>query len=227
MLNSLQRSDAAQPADPLVLRALQRLGEQAAQAGRIVQRIRAFLTRREPQLEPGSLNAIVEGGVALLQRELERRGVRLTLHLSPELPEVVADAVLVEQVVINLVRNASDALAEPGPGTSTVTDSDAAAPAERRIEVRTSRTADQRVVRIDVTDNGPGLQGRRIEALCAPFYSTKVEGMGMGLAICRSILEAHHGALDAHEAPGGGACCSLTLPVAVTAVAVAAEAAAA
>ena len=221
MLNSLQRSDAAQPADPLVLRALQRLGEQAAQAGRIVQRIRAFLTRREPQLEPGSLNAIVEGGVALLQRELERRGVRLTLHLSPELPEVVADAVLVEQVVINLVRNASDALAEPGTG------SDAAAPAERRIEVRTSRTADQRFVRIDVTDNGPGLQGRRIEALCAPFYSTKVEGMGMGLAICRSILEAHHGALDAHEAPGGGACFSLTLPVAVTTVAVAAEAAAA
>ena len=209
VLNSLQRTDAAQPADPLVLRALQRLGEQAAQAGRIVQRIRAFLTRREPQLEPGSLDAIVEGGVALLQRELARRGVRLTLQLAPDLPEVVADAVLVEQVVINLVRNASDALAEPGA------DSDTATPRERRIDVRTLRTADQRFVRIDVSDNGPGLQGRRIEALCAPFYSTKVEGMGMGLAICRSIVEAHHGALDAHEAPGGGACFSMTLPVVV------------
>jgi two-component system sensor histidine kinase DctS len=62
-------------------------------------------------------------------------------------------------------------------------------------------------------DNGPGLQGRRIEALCAPFYSTKVEGMGMGLAICRSILEAHQGALDATESPGGGAWFSMTLPV--------------
>ena len=201
--------------------ALQRLGEQAAQAGRIVQRVRAFLTRREPQLEPGSLNAIVEGGVALLQRELERRDVRLTLHLAAGLPEVVADAVLVEQVVINLVRNASDALTEQGA------DSDAATPRERRVEVRSLRSADQRFVRIDVSDNGPGLQRRRIEALCAPFYSTKVEGMGMGLAICRSIVEAHHGALDAHEAPGGGACFSLTLPVAVTAIAAVAEAAAA
>jgi two-component system sensor histidine kinase DctS len=68
-------------------------------------------------------------------------------------------------------------------------------------------------MRIDVRDNGPGLQGRRIEDLCAPFYSTKRDGMGMGLAICRSILEAHHGALDATESPGGGAWFSLTLPV--------------
>jgi two-component system sensor histidine kinase DctS len=68
-------------------------------------------------------------------------------------------------------------------------------------------------MRIDVRDNGPGLQGRRIEDLCAPFYSTKRDGMGMGLAICRSILEAHQGALDAVESPGGGAWFSLTLPV--------------
>jgi two-component system sensor histidine kinase DctS len=66
---------------------------------------------------------------------------------------------------------------------------------------------------IDVRDNGPGLQGRRIEALCAPFYSTKTDGMGMGLAICRSILEAHQGLLDAQESPGGGAWFSMTLPV--------------
>ena len=209
VLNSLQRDDATRGAlDPAVLRALQRLGEQAAHAGRIVQRIRAFLTRREPQLEACSLNAIVEGGVALLQRELTRLQVQLTLVLEPALAPVVADAVLIEQVVINLVRNACDALAEP-PLEGGV---DGAARA-RRIEVRTLHTPDRRFVRIDVRDNGPGLQGRRIEALCAPFYSTKVEGMGMGLAICRSILESHQGALDAVEAPGGGAWFSLTLPV--------------
>jgi two-component system sensor histidine kinase DctS len=115
----------------------------------------------------------------------------------------VADAVLVEQVVINLIRNASDALAEQGDDRS----------AERRIDVRGSVSADARFVRMDVTDNGPGLQGRRIETLCAPFYSTKADGMGMGLAICRSIVEAHQGVLDASEAPGGGACFSISLPV--------------
>jgi two-component system, LuxR family, sensor histidine kinase DctS len=204
VLNSLQRGDAqSSTLDPAVLRALQRLGEQAAHAGRIVQRIRQFLTRREPQLEACSLNAIVEGGVDLLRRELARQDVQLTLALEPNLPDVVADAVLIEQVVINLVRNAGDALAERPVSPERV----------RRIEARTLRTADQRFVRIDVRDNGPGLQGRRIEALCAPFYSTKVEGMGMGLAICRSIIEAHQGALDAVEAPGGGAWFSLTLPV--------------
>jgi len=204
VINSLQRdATPASPPDPTVLRALQRLGEQAAHAGRIVQRIRQFLTRREPQLETCSLNAVVDGGVLLLRRELAREHVQLKLALAPNLSPVVADAVLIEQVVINLVRNAGDALAEQP--------ADAARP--RRIEVSTLRTPDQRFVRIDVRDNGPGLQGRRIEALCAPFYSTKRDGMGMGLAICRSILEAHQGALDAVESPGGGAWFSMTLPV--------------
>jgi two-component system sensor histidine kinase DctS len=204
VINSLQRdAPAGSAADPIVLRALQRLGEQAAHAGRIVQRIRAFLTRREPQLEACSLNAVVEGGVDLLRRELARQRVQLTLVLATELPTVVADAVLIEQVVINLVRNACDALAEQ-PMTAVH---------ERQLEVRTLCTPDQRFVRVEVRDNGPGLQGRRIEALCAPFYSTKLEGMGMGLAICRSILDAHQGVLDAVESPGGGAWFSMTLPV--------------
>jgi two-component system sensor histidine kinase DctS len=203
VLNSLQRIDVAPPIDPLVLRALQRLGEQAAHAGRIVQRIREFLTRREPRLETCALNGVVEGAAALLRRELARQRVQLALLLSPTLPMVVADAVLIEQVVINLIRNACDALGEQ-PETPE---------RPRTIEARTLRTPDQRFVRIDVRDNGPGLQGRRIESLCAPFYSTKTEGMGMGLAICRSILEAHQGALDATEAPGGGAWFSMTLPV--------------
>jgi two-component system, LuxR family, sensor histidine kinase DctS len=204
VLNSLQRPDPAPPPDPTVLRALQRLGEQAAHAGRIVQRIRQFLTRREPQLETCALNHVIEGAATLLKREFERHGVQLVLALDAGLPQVVADAVLIEQVVINLLRNACDALAEQQR------ESEGRA---RRVEARTLRTADRRFVRIDVRDNGPGLQGRRIEALCAPFYSTKAEGMGMGLAICRSILEAHQGVLDAVEAPGGGAWFSLTLPV--------------
>ena len=183
--------------DPVVLSALQRLGQQAAQAGRVVQRIREFLTRREPQHEPCDLNAVIEAAASLMRRELKRHRVSLHLHLSPTLPEVVADAVLIEQVVINLIRNASDALA--------------AQAGERHIYVNAEQVAG--FARIDVSDNGPGLGGRTVEALCAPFYSTKRDGMGMGLAICRSIVEAHHGVLDAGAAHGGGARFSFSLAV--------------
>jgi two-component system, LuxR family, sensor histidine kinase DctS len=196
VMNSMQKLPAP---DPVVMRALKRLGEQAAHAGAIVQRIREFLTRREPRLEPCALNAVIEGGVALLRRELQRQQVQVLLQLDGALPVIVADAVLIEQVVINLVRNAGDALAHQA--------------GERRIVAGSSLSADGRFVRIDVRDNGPGLGGLGIEALCAPFFSTKAEGMGMGLAICRSIIEAHHGLFDATDAPGGGAVFALTLPV--------------
>ena len=217
--------------DPVLLRALQRLGEQAAHSGRIVQRIREVLTRRGPQLEACALNAVVEGGVALLKRELERKRVHIDLQLDADLPLVVTDSVLIEQVVINLVRNAADALADR-VADEVADEVEGASPgaldearAERRIEVRTLCSSDPRFVRIDVRDNGPGLQGRRVEALCAAFYSTKRDGMGRGMgrgiAICRSSLEAHHSALDANDGPG--ACFSLTLPVGRVATAQAAH----
>jgi two-component system sensor histidine kinase DctS len=183
--------------DELVLGALQRLGQQAAQAGRIVARIREFLTRREPRHEPCDLHEVITAAVELLKRDCQRRGVALEMHLAAGVPAVLADAVLIEQVVINLVRNAADALqACEGP---------------RRITV-SSRVAGE-FVRVDVQDNGPGLQGRRVEQLCAPFYSTKADGMGMGLAICRSIIEAHQGVLDASDAGSGGALFSFSLPL--------------
>ena len=104
---------------------------------------------------------------------------------------------LIEQVVINLVRNAADALQAREQG--------------RRITV-SSRVVGE-FVRVDVQDNGPGLQGQRVEQLCAAFYSTKAEGMGMGLAICRSIVEAHQGVLDASDVASGGALFSFSLPL--------------
>ena len=183
--------------DELVLGALQRLGQQATQAGRIVARIREFLTRREPRHEPCDLHEVITAAVELLKRDCQRRGVALDVHLAPGVPPVLADAVLIEQVVINLVRNAADALQASG--------------GSRRITV-SSRVAGE-FVRVDVQDNGPGLQGRRVEQLCAPFYSTKADGMGMGLAICRSIIEAHQGVLDASDAGSGGALFSFSLPL--------------
>lgn len=186
--------------DELVLGALQRLGQQAAHAGRIVARIREFLTRREPRHEPCDLNDVITAAVELLRRDCQRRGVTLHLALTPGVPAVLADAVLIEQVAINLVRNAADALQAQAPGE-----------AGRRVSI-SSRVAGD-FVRVDVQDNGPGLQGRRVEQLCAPFYSTKADGMGMGLAICRSIVEAHQGVLDASDTATGGALFSFSLPL--------------
>jgi two-component system, LuxR family, sensor histidine kinase DctS len=185
-------------ADPVVQDALARMGEQAAHAGRIVRRIRDFLTRHEPQREPFDINRVVSTAVSLLQRDVARRKITVVTELPATLPRMMADPILIEQVVVNLIKNACDAVgAQPEP---------------RRVLVQTKASSDGRFVKVSVTDNGVGLQGKTIEALCAPFYSTKSEGMGMGLAICRSIIELHCGALDAHDAPDGGAVFSFSVP---------------
>lgn len=195
VLNALQRRPDT---DASLLGALERMGEQASHAGRIVKRIREFLTRREPQREPSDINQIAGSALLLLGRELHRHGVRLSTSLAPNLPQVLVDPILIEQVAANLIRNACDSVAgHNGP---------------RHVQLHTQLAAGGRFVKVVVTDNGEGLKGRGIEALCAPFYSTKAEGMGMGLAICRSIIELHYGALDAEEAAGGGAVLSFTVP---------------
>lgn len=195
VLRSLQRAGYG---DAVVLQAVQRLGEQAAEAGRIVQRIREFLTRRSPQREPCDLAATLRRAVELLARDLRRQHVQLEWALAPGLPPVDADPVLIEQVLINLVRNAADELVAAGR-------------AGGRVRIAAAM-AGEGFVRVDVDDDGPGLQGRGIEQLTAAFYSTKSEGMGMGLAICRSVIEAHHGGMDAGASPLGGARLSFTLP---------------
>lgn len=194
VLRSLERTGFA---DTTVLDAVRHLGEQATEAGRIVQRIRAFLTRRSPQRERCDVIEAAQRAVALLRRDLRHLHIEVDWALVDDLPPVLADPVLIEQVFINLVRNAIDELAAH------------AAPAPR-IRVGAAR-AGARFVCLDVEDNGPGLQGRGIEQLCTPFYSTKPEGMG--LAICRSVVEAHHGNMEASASGLGGARLSFTLPM--------------
>lgn len=200
-IRSLERAGQA---DDIVMEALRRLGEQAQEAGRIVQRIRAFLTRRAPQPERCAVPDLAARVLALLKRDL--RGVRVDVEMPAGLPDVQADAVLIEQVLINLVRNALDEL-HHRPGA--------------RVRIAALRVG-ERFVRVDVDDNGPGLQGRGIDQLTTAFYSTKAEGMGMGLAICRSVIEAHHGGMEAGVGALGGARISFTLPLCAGDVAVAA-----
>jgi len=196
--------------DPRILDAMTRLGDQAAEAGRIVKRIREFLTRRSPQRETMDLGEAAHRAVALLGRELRRLQLHVEWAVAPHLPAVDADPVLIEQVVLNLVRNACDEMT-------------GVPAAQRRLRIGISRAGSsptpgasdaEGFLRLDVDDAGPGLRGRSVEQLVTPFYSTKPDGMGMGLAICRSIIEAHHGAFDATASSLGGARFSFTLPVA-------------
>ncbi|HEY8972760.1 MAG TPA: PAS domain S-box protein, partial [Burkholderiaceae bacterium] len=198
---------AGQP-DARILDAMTRLGDQAAEAGRIVKRIREFLTRRSPQREAMDLAEAAHRALALLGRELRRLQLHVEWVIPTGLPQVDADPVLIEQVVLNLVRNACDEMA--GVPAS-----------QRRLRVSIARAGsgapaggDEGFLRLDVDDAGPGLRGRSVEQLVTPFYSTKPDGMGMGLAICRSIVEAHHGAFDATASAFGGARFSFTLPLA-------------
>jgi two-component system sensor histidine kinase DctS len=195
----LQRMLADAPdSNPAVLQALQLQGDQASEAGRIVRRIREFLTRRGPQREACDLGAVAHRAVELMQRDLKARQVVIVWVLLPDLPWVYADPILMEQVLINLIRNAADALASAGRGGT--------------IRIATVQAGPQ-FVRMDVEDDGPGLGGRTVEQLSAPFYSTKSDGMGMGLAICRSVIEVHHGGMDVGVSALGGARFAFTLPV--------------
>lgn len=195
--------------DARILDAMTRLGDQAGEAGRIVKRIREFLTRRSPQREAMDLAEAAHRAIALLGRDLRRLQLHVEWVVPPGLPAVDADPVLIEQVVLNLVRNACDEMT-------------GVPPAQRRLRVGIARAGagalpgagdDEGFLRLDVDDAGPGLRGRSVEQLVTPFYSTKPDGMGMGLAICRSIVEAHHGAFDATTSAFGGARFSFTLPL--------------
>ncbi|HEY4081255.1 MAG TPA: ATP-binding protein [Burkholderiaceae bacterium] len=182
--------------DADILAALQTLGDHAAQAGRIVARIREFLSRHEPRDEPVVLEDVARQAGELLAQELRKRGIETLLRVEPGLRPVRGDPVLLEQVLVNLIRNAADAM----------NDSE-----RRRLDI-SLQSAGKSEARIEVRDSGPGLKGLTIRELCQPFFSTKREGMGLGLAICRSLIESHKGEFDAVDMPEGGACFSVTLP---------------
>ena len=179
----------------VVLNALSQQEVQAKEAARIVKRIREFLTRRVPHREPLGLGDLLARTLELLARDLRANKLEVQLQLAAQLPLVYADAILIEQVLINLLRNAIDACSGAG-----------------QIRIVAAPSGVQ-FVRVDIEDNGHGLGGLGVNQLCAPFFSTKTDGMGMGLAICRSVIEVHHGYMDAGQSALGGARFSFTIPV--------------
>jgi len=174
---------------------------QATRAGDVVTRMRGMVQRHE--LEPREIDVARAVGacVDMVKTDCELRDIRIELKAADGLPVVVVDEIHLQQVVLNLLRNAMEAVELPHSGVSR----------EIRIEVRLDG-AD--AVSVQVADRGAGIAEGDLERVFESFYSTKPTGLGVGLAICRKLIEAHGGALRATHNPGGGAVFQLTLPVA-------------
>ncbi len=179
----------------------------AARAGDVIQRLRGLIKHDEPHLELLDINDVVKGAVRLVSTEAHIRRVALAVDTDPALPRVRGDRVQLQQVVLNLVINACEAMddrAGVGRGLSN-------APA-RRLTIQTGAVADG-LVELTVHDTGPGIPADALDRVFAPFYSTKRHGLGVGLSITRSIVEAHGGRITAANDPLGGAIFRIRLPV--------------
>lgn len=184
---------------PELLDALDKTALQAERGGKIIQRVRAFVAKREPAFAECDLNEVIRGVVALIEIEAEGNGVTVEMALDPQLPRVRADPVMIEQVVLNLVKNAIEAMRDIPEG-------------ERRLEIHTTRPVPD-AVDVAVSDTGHGVPPDFEQRLATPFYTTKAQGMGLGLHICRSIVEAHAGRLWSASNARGGATLIFSLPV--------------
>jgi len=173
--------------------------EQAVRAAAIIQRLRDFIRQRNVCPSPCDARELVLEIVGLLKLPIEEARIHLDLTgLAPEI-RFAADRILMIQILDNLVRNAIDAMADT-------------APSRRRLCFHARQTSDGRA-EIAIADSGHGLSADAVEQLFSPFFTTKEQGLGLGLAICRSIAEAHGGQLRAENGSGGGAVFTLALPI--------------
>lgn len=187
------------PADlPRLADALGKAGDQALRAGDVIRRLRDFIGRGETERRIESISKLVEEASALALVGVKQLGVRVTMQFDPRADAVLADRVQIQQVVINLLRNAVDAMR-------------GAELAELKVRVAAH---DDGFTVVSVSDTGSGLSEEVKRRLFEPFMTTKKEGMGVGLSICRTIVEAHGGSIWASNNQGPGATFAFTLPLA-------------
>ena len=188
------RIENKQISEDMLITVLQKTAHQAQRAGQIIQRIRQFVKKSEPNRTLADVHEIVNEAVELADIELRRNNVRLTHYVAARLPKVLADTILIEQVLINLMKNGAESINQ------------AERPIARRsVELRVlPKTIEgQSVVEFSVQDTGKGLAPEVLAHLFEAFFSTKQEGMGIGLNLCRSIVESHHGRMHAENIYNG------------------------
>lgn len=201
-MGTLARLRGASAGGPLVdiediLPALEKTSQQAQRAGAIIRRIREFVKRSEPRRRMTDLHTVIDDALGLVGFDATKRGARVVLDIADDMPMVPVDPIMIEQVLINLMRNGIEAMNDAN---------------DRTLTVRAHRVPGYAA--IDVIDLGTGLGEEGLKRLFEPFHSTKTEGMGMGLNICRSIIEFHQGRLWAdNNVPGPGCTFHVLLPI--------------
>jgi hypothetical protein len=199
-LARLKRDAAGQSVSAEVMTALEKASTQAQRAGNIIRRIREFVKRSEPRRRPTPAARIIDDAVGFAEIDARKKGIRIATQVDPSLAPLDVDPILIEQVLLNLLKNALEAMDHA---------------ALRQIDVDARPTGDG-MAQISVTDRGTGIAPAHVASLFQPFFSTKSEGMGMGLNICRSIIEFHQGRLsvETNPEPCGGTIMRFTLPLA-------------
>jgi PAS domain S-box-containing protein len=195
-MRSLEAEDAERGAR--LRRNMERVADQAKRAGEIIRRIRAFAQQRLPRFDRVDLNRVVDEVWALLRSDLVHREVQAQLELADDLPPVEADAIQLEQVLLNLARNGLEAMQEKPPS-------------QRRLSIRTY-AAPEGNVHVAVRDSGPGVDSQVSSKVFDAFFTTKDDGLGIGLSISRSIIEMHRGRLWVQRNEDAGCTFVFSLP---------------
>jgi two-component system, LuxR family, sensor kinase FixL len=195
-MNAAKRTLEAGASPERVIEMLDKAASQTSRAGQIIRRMREFIEKKEPDRVPEDLNGVISEAIALGLVGAAESDIEVKLELRSGIPRLPIDKIQIQQVMVNLMRNAAEAVQQ-----------------SKRREVKISTALDGDFAKVGVADSGPGLPEDVAQRLFQPFVSTKAEGLGMGLAICRAIVEAHGGRLWAEANPGGGAVFRFVLPV--------------
>ncbi|MBB4842830.1 two-component system sensor histidine kinase DctS [Paucibacter oligotrophus] len=184
-LLTLEAQDAQTP--ELVRQAVGRIAEQAERAGRVIKSVHDFVRRRDQSRESIAVDQLFEAVLPLVRLQARKSGARIEVDLPRPAPRVRCDRTMVEQVLLNLTRNGIQSMDGEGPE---------ATPLAQRVLVLWARQTEPGWVSIAVRDNGPGISPEVARQLYTPFFTTRAEGMGLGLSLCRTVIEQHGGALD-------------------------------
>jgi two-component system sensor histidine kinase DctS len=175
----------------MLRQALERIAEQAERAGRIIKSVHSFVRRREQQREVIGTDLLIDGVLPLMRLQARKSGTRIEVDMPRRAPRVVCDRTMLEQVLINLTRNGIQAM-----------ENDTAL--DQRVLTLRVRQHHAQWVTFSIVDCGPGIAPDVAARLFTPFFTTRSEGMGLGLSLCRTVIEQHGGALDFGPAAASG-----------------------